>query len=163
MKKIVFVICFLFSAIIGIAQSVSYTYKPLAAEGCQVRYTPSWQEGKPYLIVSVKSDRMKFVANPMILLKTVEDEIIKLEGVPLDVSSSSYGMIYSGIIFPIEEFNATAQFPITDEQINLLDKGIIKVRISMVPMNHERTFKKDKIGKKLFKAFQKSKKIDDNF
>ena len=30
-------------------------------------------------------------------------------------------------------------------------------------MNHERTFKKDKIGKKLYKAFNQTRKIDDNF
>lgn len=163
MNKYIIIIALLFCSIFVKAQSVSYTYRPLAAEGCHVSYSPSWQDGKPYLIVSVRSNRMKFVANPVLLLKTTEDETIKLEGIPLDVSSRSAGVVSGNIVIPVQEFNATAQFSITEEQISLLEKGISKVRISLIPMNHERSFKKDKIGKKLFKAFNKTRKIDDNF
>lgn len=163
MKRVIFIICFLICAIASNAQSVSYTYKPLAAEGCHVDYSTSWQEGKAYLIVSVRSDRMKYVSNPVILLKTTNGETIKLEGTPLDVSTKSAGIVSGNIVIPVQEFNATAQFPITEEQIELLNQGITKVRISLIPMNHERTFKKDKIGKKLYKAFNQTRKIDDNF
>lgn len=145
------------------AQSVSYSYRPLAAEGCYVKYTANWQEGKPYLIVSVRSDRMKFVVEPVVLLKTTDGETIRLEGAPLDISSQSIGITSGNLIIPIQEFNATAQFSITPEQIELLNKGISKVRISLVPMNHERTFSKDKIGKKLYKAFQKTKVVEEKF
>lgn len=163
MKRKVVLFIFLICALFSYAQSVSYSYRPLAAEGCNVKYTANWQEGKPYLIVSIRSDRMKFVAQPVILLKTSDGDTIRLEGTPLDVSSQSYGIASGNIIIPIQEFNATAQFSITTEQIELLSKGISKVRISLVPMNHERTFSKDKIGKKLYKAFQKTKTVEDNF
>ena len=163
MKKCFFLFLSLLCAISIKAQSVSYTYKPLAAEGCHVDYSPSWQDGKPYLVVSVRSDRMKFVAEPVLLLKTSEGETIRLEGKPLDVSTKSTGVVSGNIVIPIQEFNATAQFPITEEQISLLNKGISKVRISLIPMNHERTFKKDKIGKKLYQFYLKAKAKDDDF
>ena len=163
MKRLLILIGFVFSIMQIDAQSVAYTYKPLAAEGCHVEYSPSWQDGKPYLIVSVRSDRMKYVANPVILLKTTSGDIIKLEGTPLDVSSQSAGIVSGNIVIPVQEFNASAQFPITEEQIKLLRKGIVKVRITLIPMNHERTFNKDKIGKKLFNGFIETKIMNDDF
>lgn len=33
----------------------------------------------------------------------------------------------------------------------------------MTPMNHERTFKKGKIGKKLYQFYQQEKQKDENF
>ncbi len=163
MKRYLLLICILFCTLLSHAQSVSYTYKPLAAEGCHVEFSPSWQEGKPFLIVSVRSDRMKFVSNPVVLLKTANGETIRLEGTPLDVSTSSAGIVSGNIVIPVQEFKATAQFPIEEEQITLLNQGITKVRISLIPMNHERTFNKDKIGKKLYNAFLNTKQVDDSF
>ena len=163
MKRVLFVIGLLFCIILIHAQTVAYTYKPLAAEGCSVEYTPSWQEGKPFLIVSVHSDRMKFVENPVLLFKTNNGETIKLEGRPLETYSSSSGIVSGNMVIPIQGFITTAQFPITEEQIDQLGQGIIKVRISLIPINHERTFKKDKIGKKLFNAFYESKINNDDF
>ena len=163
MKKFIPLICILFCTLLLHAQSVSYTYKPFAAEGCSVEYSPSWQEGKPFLIVIVKSDRMKFVSNPVLLLKTANGETIRLEGTSVDVSTSSTGIVSGNIGIPVQEFNATAQFPIEERHIELLNQGITKVRISLIPMNHERTFNKDKIGKKLYNAFLKTKQSDDSF
>jgi len=44
-----------------------------------------------------------------------------------------------------------------------LNEGVAKIRLSMTPMNHERTFKKDKIGKKLYQFYLKEKQKDENF
>ncbi len=54
-------------------------------------------------------------------------------------------------ILELVRLTKTAQFPITPQQMEILSKGIAKIRITAIPMNHERTFNKDKIGKKLYK------------
>ena len=48
-----------------------------------------------------------------------------------------------------------AQFELTDEQVEMLNSGVIKVRLTTTPFIHEREFTKDKIGKRLYKAFSK--------
>ena len=40
-------------------QTVSYTHKALAAEGCSVLYSVMKHDSVYYVVVSVKSDRMK--------------------------------------------------------------------------------------------------------
>ena len=59
--------------------------------------------------------------------------------------------------------NSSAQFKINISQFECLKGGIAKIMLTMTPMNHERIFKKDKIGKKLYELYLKVKRQDDNF
>lgn len=145
------------------AQSVSYTYKPLAAQGCSVEYSAIWQEGSPYIVVAISSDRLVFNETPTMMIRTLNDELIKSEGKAITASTSQGGIIVSNVVVPVTGIRATAQFPITVEQIEMLQNGVAKVRISTIPLTHERTFKKDKIGKKLHSHFKKSAKLEENF
>ena len=145
------------------AQSVSYTYKPLAAQGCSVEYSAIWQEGSPYIVVAISSDRLVFNETPTMMIRTLNDELIKSEGKAITASTSQGGIIVSNVVVPVTRIRATAQFPITVEQIEMLQNGVAKVRISTIPLTHERTFKKDKIGKKLHSYFKKSAKLEENF
>ena len=145
------------------AQSVSYTYKPLAAQGCSVEYSAIWQEGSPYIVVAISSDRLVFNETPTMMIRTLNDELIKSEGKSITASTSQGGIIVSNVVVPVTGIRATAQFPITVEQIEMLQNGVAKVRISTIPLTHERTFKKDKIGKKLHSYFKKSAKLEENF
>ena len=56
------------------AQTVSYTYKPLAAEGCTMRYSVSRQNDSYYIIATVKSDRLLFLNEPTIKIRTFNGE-----------------------------------------------------------------------------------------
>lgn len=145
------------------AQSVSYTYKPLAAQGCSVEYSAIWQEGCPYIVVVISSDRLVFNETPTMMIRTFNDELIKSEGKAITASTSQGGIIVSNVVIPVTGIRVTAQFPITVEQIEMLQNGIAKVRISTIPLTHERTFKKDKIGKKLHSYFKKSATLEGDF
>ena len=57
----------------------------------------------------------------------------------------------------------TRQFRITPQQFEILNEGVEKICLSMTPMNHERTFNKDKIGKKLYQFYLKETQKDENF
>jgi len=162
-KYITISITALLLAVNAHAQTVEYTYKPLAAEGCSVKYCVTKQNNAYYILVTVHSDRLMFLKESTFLLKTIDGETIKLNGNLVDNGSTSAGIVSGNMIIPINSINSTAQFHITPEQFELLKKGISKVRLSTIPINHERSFKKDKIGKKLYQFFLKEQSKNNVF
>ena len=165
MKRLLYiylVVVFL-SGIKATAQTVSYTYKALAAEGCNMKYSVAKQDTSYYIIATVRSDRMRFLNEPTMKVRTFNDEVITLSGVVIGNGSQSAGIVSGNIVIPVTEISSTAQFKVTPEQFESIKSGVAKVRLDMTPMNHERTFKKDKIGKKLYQFYLKAKSQDDNF
>ena len=150
-------------AVLSFAQSVSYTYKPLAAEGCSVMYTVAKQDSSYYIVVSIKSDRFQFLKETTMMLRNFNNEVLKLEGKHIGDGSETGGIVAGNMVIPVTELSTTAQFPITPEQMEFFSNGIAKIRITAIPMNHERTFKKDKIGKKLYTYLKKLTEDKDDF
>lgn len=161
-KKILFLLCMCFG-LIAQAQTVGYTYKALAAEGCNMKYSVAKQGTEYSIVATVRSDRMAFLSNPTMKIKTFTGEYLELKGTVIGNGSQSAGIISGNIVLPVTEISSTAQFRITPQQFEILNEGVAKIRLSMTPMNHERTFKKDKIGKKLYLFYLKEKSQDDNF
>ncbi|MDE6001962.1 MAG: hypothetical protein K2G76_00475, partial [Prevotella sp.] len=85
--------------------------------------------------------------------------VIKLKGSLIDNHTKSVGRVEENVIQPETYVYSTAQFRITPEQFELIKNGIAKVRLSTIPVEHERTFRKDKIGRKLYQFYLKA----DNF
>lgn len=162
--KLIIVASILFTCISSsLAQTVGYTYKALSAEGCYMKYSVIKQDSAYYIIATVRSDRMKFLNNPTMKIRTFNNDLITLKGKVIGNDSESAGIVSGNIVIPVTEISSTAQFDITPAQFEQLNNGVAKVRLSMSPQNHERTFKKDKIGKKLYKFYLKAKEKDDNF
>ena len=145
------------------AQTVGYTYRPLAAEGYNMKYSVAKQDTAYYIIATVKSDRLNFLKESTMLLKTFDGEVIKLYGSQIGSSSETAGIVSGNIVLPVTEISSTAQFKISPQQFELLKKGVAKIRLSTIPIEHERTFAKDKIGKKLYQFFLKQKNKDNDF
>lgn len=145
------------------AQTVGYTYRPLAAEGCNMKYSVVKQDTAYYIIATVKSDRLNFLKESTMLLKTFDGEVIKLYGSQIGSGSETAGIVSGNIVLPVTEISSTAQFNISPQQFELLKKGVAKIRLSTIPIEHERTFAKDKIGKKLYQFFLKQKNKDNDF
>lgn len=161
--RIAFLLLCLLVGLTANAQTVSYTYKALAAEGCHMRYSVSKQDTVYSIVAMVRSDRMNFLSNPTMKIRTFTGKVLELQGTVLGNGSQTAGIISGNIVIPVTEINSTAQFWITPELFEILNDGVEKIRLTMTPMNHERTFKKDKIGKKLYQLFLKEKEKDDNF
>ena len=159
MNKILFTLTLCICAIVSYAQDASYTYKPLAKEGCHVEYSALKQGNKSYIIVSVRSDEgLCFVNDPVMMLRTGNNEVIKLTGTNMGSrKESSSGVVIGNVVVSGNNSIGMAQFELTDEQVEMLNTGVIKVRLTTTPFIHEREFTKDKIGKKLYKAFSKQK------
>lgn len=160
--KVILTFCIL-AILPACSSAVSYTYRPLAAEGCTVTYSIAKQDTMYSIVAKVKSDRMIFLNKPVMKIKTFNDEYLELQGEVLSGRNSSYLVNISNIYMPIESILAIAQFSITPEQLESLQNGIAKIRLPMHPVNHERTFRKDKIGKKLHQLYLIAKEKDDDF
>ena len=148
----------------GMAQTVRYLHKPLSAEGCHVEYNVSKQDSLYYIIATVTSDRLIFLDNPTMKIRTFKDDVITLEGDAIgNRNGASFGYSVGNVGISESEMKSTAQFYITPDLFLLLKDGVAKVRLSMRPMNHEREFKKDKIGVALYQLYLDAKDQDDNF
>lgn len=161
-KKILFLFCVCLGLSVN-AQTVGYTYKALAAEGCNMKYSIAKQDSEYSIIATVSSDRMIFLNDPTMKIKTFTGEYLELKGIVIGNRSQSAGLISGNIVIPVTKITSIAQFKITPQQLEVLNEGVAKIRLSMTPMNHERTFQKDKIGKKLYQFYLKEKKKDENF
>ena len=165
MKKL----CFIF--ILGIvsiinslnAQVVSYTYKPFAIEGCTMRYSVTKDNDKYYIIATVSSDNLKFIKEPTMMVRTTNGDVIKFTGELIDNDTKTTGVVSGNMIIPVTSVMSTAQFEVLPSQFDLLKDGIIKVRLTTIPIEHEREFKNDKIGKKLYEFFLEAKNKGDDF
>lgn len=145
------------------AQTVGYTYKALAAEGCNMKYSVAKQDTMYSIVATVRSDRMNFLSEPTMKIRTFSGKYLELKGTVIGNGSQSAGIISGNVVIPVTEISSTAQFRITPQQFEILNEGVAKIRLSMTPMNHERTFKKDKIGKKLYLFYKKEEQKDENF
>lgn len=161
-KKILLMICLCWGLMAN-AQTVGYTYKALAVEGCNMKYSVVKQDTMYSIVATVSSDRMTFLNEPTMKIKTFTGEYLELKGKVIGDRSQSTGLISGNIVIPVTEITSTAQFKITPQQFEVLNEGVAKIRLSMTPMNHERTFQKDKIGKKLYQFYLKEKKKDEDF
>ena len=145
---------------------MSYSYKVLAAEGCKVEYSAVWQDGVPYVIVAVSSDRLMFNDMPTMTVRLFDGDTIRLKGENVATSTSQGGVMVGNIFVPSTELKAIAQFPLSKEQVEMFTNGIAKVRISTIPLVHEHTYKKTKSGKsctRFFRKVQHQRKIFERY
>lgn len=159
MKKILsIIICLLMCLSMQAEEKVKYS-----GQGMRFRYTVLVQDKQNYIVITMTSEKQAFAQPPTLMLKTFEDDVIKLEGDVVDNNKTTAGIMISGMMFPISERTFVGQFPITDEEIDLLRKGIKKVRLTTVPKQHEKEFSKDKLGVKLYSMFKEAWEKQDNF
>ena len=149
-KKILLLvaICNIFAIAAYSQKSASYV-----AKGYKYTYNVVVQDSLCFLIVSFESGKNTFSAEPILMLKTFNDEVISLQGKTVEGKTSTYGIMSSAGMIPISVNKSMAQFQIRLQDIEKLNNGISKIRISTIPQIHEKEFKKDKIGKKLYKMF----------
>lgn len=164
MKRILYVLSLVFILVsCGTAKKVSYSHRPLAAEGCLVSYSAVSNNGQAMVVVTVESDRLVFSNNPTLMLKNFKGEVLTLEGMSLQSRSETAGVLIYSTVIPITELNAMAEFPIQEKDIDFFSSGISKVRLSTVPYVHEKEFARDYIGSYLYSALRKVSMSKDTF
>lgn len=145
------------------AQSVWYLHKPLSPDGCELEYFVSKQGDEYYIIATVSSDRLRFIDEPTLKIRTFGGHLIELRGAVIENEKTTKSVIEEDAITTKTEISATAQFVITPQEFELIKEGVAKIRLSMTPMNHERIFKSDRIGEKLYMLYLKEMQQDEDF
>lgn len=117
------------------------------ADGYTFSYGVAKQDSLYSIVATVKSNCMVFLKDPIMKIRTFSDELIELKGTVISNASENGGTIVNNVILADTDISSIAQFWITPDQLELLQHGIAKIRLTMTPSNHEKQFKKDKIGK----------------
>ena len=128
-----------------------------------MEYSVSKLDSAYYIIATVKSARLTFLHESVLMIRTFNDDVIKITGVNIGDGSKTTGICAGNVIVPVTEIRSTAQFPVTPEQFEMIKSGVAKIRLSTTPIVHEKSFKKDKIGAKLYKFYINAKEKDDTF
>lgn len=84
----------------------------------------------------------------------------------MSASNKSEGAVMIGYTaVAISHYITEAKFPITKDQIEQFSKGIKKLRLNTSPEYHEKEWRRDRIGKKLFAKYKESSanSFEDNF
>ena len=131
-----------------------------------VKINVSTENDSTFLTLIITSERLKMSDSPKLLLRLMDDTVISLDGHLLSTSNKSEGAVMVGYTaVAINHFITEAKFPIAKDQIEQFSKGIKKLRLNTSPKFHEKEWRKDKIGKKLFAKYKESSSnsFEDNF
>ena len=161
MKKILLsLLATLLVSITGTAQAQEYF-----ADGYTFTYGVAKQDSLYSIVATVKSNCMVFLKDPIMKIRTFSDELIELKGTVICNANedSDYEVIVDNVILADTDIRSIAQSWITPDQLELLQQGIAKIRLTMTPSNHEKQFKKDKLGKALYHCYQLAIQDDESF
>lgn len=131
-----------------------------------VKINLSIENDSTFLTLILTSERLRMSDNPKMLLRLMDDEVILLDGHMLVSTNKSEGAVMIGnTAVAINHYVTEAKFPIAKEQIEQFSKGIKKLRLNTSPKFHEKEWRRDKIGKKLFAKYKESSanSFEDNF
>lgn len=144
---------------------------------CGVTFVPLWVGDSAALSLSFSSyTGYKFVTTPVLMLRTMNGDVMKIEGQALafdsreEASNSFIGIglpgtgLFTGFGLDSQTtYTASAIFYLTKEQMMKLKDGIIKIRLNTIPAVLEKEFKKDKIGVELYRIFREAKWDQEDF
>ena len=154
MKNYLLVLIIAFSYSYGKAQ-VSYGDNFLVDYNVKINF--STENDSIFLTLLLTSERLKMSDNPKLLLRLMDDSVMSLDGCMLGSTNKSEGAVMIGnTAVAINHYVTEAKFPISKEQVESLSKGIKKLRLNTSPKFHEKEWRKDKIGKILYKKYKES-------
>ena len=128
-----------------------------------MKYSIAKHENQYYIIATVSSDRLQFLSESTMLIRTTNGEVLKLSGELMNNRSESAGIVSGNMVIPVTSIISSAQFSITPEQLEMIKSGVIKIRLSTTPIEHEREFTKDKIGKRLYEFYLNIRDKNNDF
>jgi len=133
-------------------------------KGCDVEMNAVKRGAQHYLVVSIKSRERTFISDPELLIKTFDGAKMALKGVIINTGQQSgSGVVVSGMVLHSNYNISVAQFEISDEQINMLQNGVQKIRLMTTPALPDKEFDNDKVGKKLYDLFQQAVDVEADF
>lgn len=163
MKKILLILMITCSCLSGKAQ-VSYGDNFFV--DYNVKINLSTENDSIFLTLILTSERLKMSDSPKLLLRLMDDSVISLDGYMLGATNKSEGAVMIGYTaVAINHYVTEAKFPISKDLVDKLSKGVKKLRLNTSPKFHEKEWRKDKIGKILYKKYveSSSNSFEDGF
>ena len=162
MKKMIFALIALVVALPMVAQESKIVLDEVSSDGlrtikCNVIGTRSFSDKHVFYLglsaindtlllnVRVNASKDYEISQGMVLLvKTSEEKVLTLmakDSQKAELKDS----VWTGINY-LYSYGADANYIVTAEQLELMKKGVTKLRQEVVAGKHEKTYKKDKIG-----------------
>ena len=166
-KKIILCLILCFTALIGQARNFP-KIKPVkySGKGCDLEFSIIRQDSTYYLIATFNSRKLGFLPEPIMQFKTFEGDVNKVySGYTSAISQGTTEdiLVIGNTTYSFSDKKSTALFVLTPEQCERLRFGVSKIRLSTMPTEYEYTFKKDKIGRKLYVHYLEQKYKDEDF
>ena len=142
---------------ITLAVNAQVSYGDLAFGSYNMKINLITENDSIFLHVIYSDEKCTLSDDPKLLLRLMDDTVLSLEGKNLGRhNKSDGGVVISNIYIASDHMVSEAKFLVSKEQMMQFKKGIKKLRLYTSPKYHEREWRKDKIGKKLFNAYMKS-------
>ncbi len=140
----------------GTPRTVGYAPNLFSEDDCSVNFSVLTEGNDRFIVVSLTSKEITYSENPVMKLKTFQGDIIELAGTGINEHPQDNTNTVNGKPVTTHQIKSVAQFYIKDNQIELLADGVKKIRISTIPIVHEKTFKHDEIGSWLYEQLSKA-------
>ena len=137
------------------AQAQSYSIGDLTNHFYKLYFSVKNVDGIIYLYTKMRTEKMDFENPPKIKMRTFGDNIIELTGEKLTSQDDMVAVPMGVLIIPISEKNIFARFAITESEMKLINEGVKKIRLYTLRESYDKSFKKDNLGKKIYKQYQK--------
>lgn len=160
MKKILLSLFLLASSINMFAQDAYIT----ELFGASAEFYAQQFDGQKYLIMKFKESAECIpLSQTTIKVLFADGTIAKWDGFcvnsKVNASSSTINTQYSSSTSVDEKVLNVMRFDLTENDVNSLSKGISKISIYTVPKVFRKEYTKDKLGIKLYEAFQKANSL----
>ena len=160
MKKfltLIFLFAFIFQA--NGQKKVSFQVKPLSDYGYTLYMIMSNDEKGYYILAEMQSVDLQVSSEPTLMLKTRNEEIIKLEGELISTKQRQIGVMVGNMYIPATSSRPQIKFPLNKETINKLPE-ITKAKLTTIPSTPDKEFSKNSVWVKLYKEYEKIERIN---
>lgn len=173
MKRLFLVtaILVLCSLTVSAQKKVSYRTNAFMEEENAVSFSVTREDSTYFLVMTFESYNSVLPPEPALKMKTFDDEVLAFSGERLSQNSHTGGIgigtavggsVVTNVI-PYDWITELVRFKVTEEQFEAMASGVKKIRINTAPLVHEGEFRRDIIGKRLYKMFLEQKNVKDDF
>lgn len=131
-------------------------YNELGKWNFNMKYSVGNIDTTNYIVVMVESNEMiEFIEEPKIEITTFDDKELTFTGMRIDpLQRYGYHTLGSYIMPEKSSITTGARFKVTAEQFEIIKNGIAKVQLYTTRYNRIICFKKDKLGKEIYRLYQ---------
>ena len=137
-----------------IAQNVSYMHKLLTPEGCTVNYRVVKNESDYFIIVSVRSEKLSFLNNPTMKIRTFNDDVICLM-----TFKGSKGLEFD-IVFMVEMNNKDISINFVQD-LNSIYVAITRCRDALSIAYDSTIYNKKSLNNLIINSFKENEQYPD--